>query len=74
MRETGLKRLWGRFWAPIWRNSGKVGKCCQNARNRWLENIEFDLFGVAVGPFELKTAANGSKWGQGPFRLGFGPI
>ena len=70
MRETGLKRVWGRFGGPIWRISGKIGKCCQNGQKLGLENMEFDLFGVAVRPFELKTGANGSKSGQGSF----GPV
>ena len=35
-----------------------------------LGNMEFDLFGVAVRLFELKTEANGSKSGQGSF----GPV
>ena len=61
MRETGLKRVWGRFWGLIWRKSGKVGKCCQNWQHMGLENVEFGLFGVVVRPFELKTGANGSK-------------
>ena len=74
MRETGPERVRGRFGGPIWRISGKVGKCCQICPKIGLENMEFDLFGVVVGPFELKPGANGSKWGQGPFGLGFGPI
>ena len=39
-----------------------------------LGNMKFDLFGVVVRPFEVNTGANGSKWGQGPFGQGFGPI
>ena len=55
MRETDPERVRGRFWGPIWRNSGKVGKCCQNCPEIGLENMEFDLFGVVLRPFELKT-------------------
>ena len=52
---------------------GRLGNVAKFVK-KWIGIMEFDLFGVVVGPFELKTGGNGSKWGQGPFGLGFGPI
>lgn len=39
-----------------------------------VESVEFDLFGVAMRPFDQKTEANRSKSRPGPFGLDFEPI